>query len=337
MTGRRLAAALVVAAAAGGCRGGTEGPAAGPAPGPATTAVTAPATTSTLPPPPAWQERAAAPTARQEVAATAAGGKVWVLGGLTAAGASATVEAYDPAADRWSAGPDLPVAVHHAAATTYRGEVVVAGGFLSATDLYSRPSDRVFALRAGAWVELPRLARPRGAAAAVAVGDRLVLAGGRDASRLVAPTEIYDGAAWHDAAPIPAPRDHLAMASDGRVAFAVGGRRLGPDALSAQLDRYDPATDAWATLAAMPTARGGLGAAVAGGRLVAAGGEDSSRTFAQVEAYDVAAGAWSALPDLPSPRHGLALATVGPVVVALVGGVQAGVAPSARAEALSPL
>lgn len=288
--------------------------------------------------PPVWQGRAAAPTARQEVASAVADGKVWVLGGLTAAGASATVESYDPASDRWAPGPDLPVAVHHAAAATYRGEIVLAGGFLASPgDLYSRPSDRVFALRRGAWVELPRLARPRGAAAAASAGDRLVLVGGRDTSRLIAPTEVFDGTAWRDTRPVPALRDHLAAASDGTSVFAVGGRRLDADATSRVLERYDPAADSWETLPPMPTARGGLGVAMAGARLVAVGGESSSRTFAETEAYDTGARTWTALPPSPSPRHGLAVGVVGTTMAVLVGGTQAGLAPSARAETLSPL
>jgi non-specific serine/threonine protein kinase len=331
---------MAVLLAAGACSNGAgKGQAAAPATTTAapTTTVAAPTSTSTAPQPPAWQARAAAPTSRQEVASTVADGKVWVMGGLTAAGASTKVESYDVATDQWAAGPDLPVAVHHSAATTYRGEIVVAGGFLAAGDLYSRPSDRVFALRNGGWVELPRLARPRGAAAAAAVGNRLVVVGGRDASKLISPTEVFDGTAWHDATAIPSPRDHLAAVSDGRSVFAVGGRRLDPGATSSVLDRYDPAADAWEDLPAMPTARGGIGVALIGNRLVAVGGEDATRTYVEVEAYDLAARTWRALPPSPSPRHGLAVGAVGPTVAALVGGTQAGVAPSAKAEAISPL
>jgi len=331
----RLAVVTLVLAVAGGCSDGGSGqePAATP-----TTPTTAAAPPATVPQPPAWQGRAAAPTARQEVASAVTDGRVWVLGGITAAGASAVVESYDPASDRWTAGPDLPVAVHHPAAATFRGEIVLAGGFLaSAGDLYARPSNRVFALRGGTWVELPRLARPRGAAAAAAVGDRLVVVGGRDTSRLIAPTEVFDGSSWRDARPLPAPRDHLAAGSDGSSVFAVGGRRLDPAATSTVLERYDPAADAWETLPAMPTARGGLGMAMAGSRLVAIGGENASRTNAEAEAYDVGARTWTALPPSPSPRHGLAVGAVGTTVAVLVGGTRAGVAPSDRAETLSPV
>lgn len=271
------------------------------------------------------------------MASTVADGRVWVIGGLTAAGASAAVESYDPAGDAWALGPALPFAVHHAVATTFRGEVVVMGGFLAASTLYDRPSDRVLALRAGAWVDLAPLGRPRGAAAAAVAGGVLVLAGGRNAAALIGPTEIFDGSAWRDAEAIPTRRDHLSAASHGGSVFTVGGRFLTPGALSAALERFDPVAGVWERLPAMPTARGGQGAAMAGGRLIVAGGEDPSGVYAEVEAYDVAGQRWSALPPMPTPRHGLSVEHAGDRLLALVGGTAFGVAPSAVAESLGPL
>lgn len=339
----RVACAFLLLAAA--CRGAGT-PAAPPAPpAPSSTTSSAPATSTTATLPTAtttaaavWRAGTPAPTARQEVASAVADGRVWVIGGLTAAGASAVVESYDPGTDRWAPGPALPVALHHASAATYRGEIVVIGGFLAAGALYDRPSDRVLALRAGAWVDLPRLARPRGAGAAAVVGDVVVLAGGRNGAALIGPTEIFDGSAWSDAEAILTRRDHLSAASDGRSLFTVGGRFLSPGALSAALERFDPVAGAWERLPAMPTARGGQGAAMtAAGRLVVAGGEAPSGVYAEVEAYDVAAQRWSGLPPLPSPRHGLAVERLGDRILALVGGTAFGVAPSSLAEVLLPL
>ena len=340
MPARRLLCLVLLLAAS--CRDSAP-PAAGPA-ATMTTATSAPAppastasTTSTTAAPPGWQARSPAPTARQEVASAVADGRVWVIGGLTRAGATAVVESYDPASDSWAGGPALPVALHHAAATSFRGEIVVMGGFLAAGALYDRPSDRVLALRAGAWVDLAPLRRPRGAGAAAVAGGVLVLAGGRNTSALIGPTEIFDGTAWRDAEAIPTRRDHLSAASDGGSVFTVGGRFLSPGALSAAFERFDPVTGAWERLPAMPTARGGQGAAMAGGRMIVAGGEDPSGVYNEVEAYDVAGQSWAALPPLPTPRHGLSVERVGDRLLALVGGTAFGVAPSATAEALSPL
>lgn len=334
-----LALLVVVSAACGGGRSATRVPAStSPASLPPTSkGAVAARTTTTTAPPAEWRAGAAAPTARQEVASTVLDDRVWVIGGLTAAGASAVVESYNPATDRWSPEPPLPIAVHHAAATVYRGEIVVAGGFLAGADLYARPTDRVLVLRSGAWTDMPRLRRPRGAAAAGGVGDTLVVAGGRDDGSLIGPTEVFDGARWKDGEALPTRRDHLSAVSDGRSLYTVGGRFLSPGAISAAFERYDPVTGAWERLPALPTARSGQGAALAEGRVIVAGGEAPSGVFAEVEAYDIAHQAWAALPPLPTPRHGLALERVGARILALVGGTVFGVAPSSRAEVLGPV
>jgi non-specific serine/threonine protein kinase len=271
------------------------------------------------------------------VAGAVVADRIGVVGGITDdGGASNIVESYDPATDRWQSGPDLPEPLHHVAAATFRGELVVVGGFTGGgADLYDRPTDRVLALRGDAWVDLPRLRRPRGAAAVAVVGDTLYVVGGRDRGLLVRPTEAFDGTAWSDRAPIPVPRDHLGAAADGRYVYAVGGRYLAAGETTDSVERYEPAADAWQTLPPLPTARGGLGLTVAGGHVIAAGGEDASRVFPEVEALDPVAGKWTSLPPMPAGRHGLGLVTRAGTVYALVGGTAAGVAPSAATDSLA--
>ena len=324
-------AALAFVLLPGACSDGASTP---EARGPVTTAAAPTSSTTPFPTAAAWKRGQSAPVARQEVAATAVDGKAWVIGGLEGSTASTRVETYDPITDTWESQPDLPLGLHHAAAAAYRGEVVVVGGFTSGTDLYSQPSDRVLALRNGAWVDLPRLLRPRGAAAAAVVDDALFVVAGRDQTDLIAPTERFDGAAWSDRAAIPVPRDHLAAAAEGNALYAVGGRILAPGDTTGAAERYDPATDAWTRLPEMPTARGGHGMAAAGGQLLAVGGEDAERTFPQVEAFDPATGRWSSLAPLGSARHGLAVASAAASIVALVGGTESGLAPSTVTEIL---
>ena len=101
------------------------------------------------------------------------------------------------------------------------------------------------------------------------------------------------------------------------------------------LERFDVASGSWTKLPDMPTPRGGVGAAIAAGRLFVAGGESPTRAFDTVEAFDVGAGTWSAAPPLNTGRHGIAVVAVGSTLYALDGGVQpGGSAPSAVAEVL---
>ena len=84
------------------------------------------------------------------------------------------------------------------------------------------------------------------------------------------------------------PREHLAAASDGRFLYAVGGRDLSPAKNSRRaraLSTRRP--NRWERLPDMPTARGGLGAAIAGGRIFAIGGETATDVLGKVESFDL--------------------------------------------------
>jgi non-specific serine/threonine protein kinase len=270
--------------------------------------------------PSAWRVLPSAPTARQQVAATVSQGTLWLLGGLTNGGATAKVEGYDPAISTWEAGPDLPLTLHHAMAVVYRGEMVVMGGWVpSGGTLDALTSDRVFALRTGNWVELPRLNHARAAGAAAMVGDKIVVAGGQANHQLVPATEVFDGTRWTDVASIPTPRDHLAGVSDGRYYYAVGGRALSADKNLGAVERYDPATNQWKQLPGLPTPRGGLGAAIVGTRLVTIGGESPTAVFNTMEVFDLTTNTWSTLPPMKTPRHGMAVLTVSNTLFAIDG------------------
>jgi non-specific serine/threonine protein kinase len=301
---------------------------------PSPAAVAGPVATK-LPADLAWRSIASPSFQRQYAAATAVDGKVIMAGGIGVRDASTTTKIYDPAMDSWTTGPGLPAALHHASAVTYEGEAVVIGGFIPGDELTSGQSDRVYALRGGSWERLPSLNHPRAAAAAAVVGDKIVVVGGQADGKLVPQTEVFDGERWTDAADLPTPREHLAAASDGRYLYAVGGRDLSADKSSTAIERYDPAEDSWTELDGMPEAAGGLGAAYAGGRVVAIGGEGTTAASDTVQAYDIGDESWSRLPALPRARHGVAVTAIGDTVYAIGGATAAGHLGSTKeAEAL---
>ncbi len=271
-----------------------------------------------------WRSLRDSPIARQQAAAAADEGRIWIFGGLVgkeqAASATRSVEAYDPAIDTWTTEPDLPVRLHHASAVTYGDELVVLGGWIpKGPNLTAETSDRVFALRDGKWVELPPLNHPRAAAAASVVGDEIIVVGGQADGELVSETEVFDGEQWQDAAAMPTPREHLAAPSDGRYVYAVGGRSLSADQNSGAFERYDPEADQWTNLPSMPKPSGSLGAAVVDGYVVAVGGEDPTHVIDAVQAYDIANEEWSSLPPMRTPRHGMGVVAVGDTLYAIDG------------------
>jgi serine/threonine protein kinase/N-acetylneuraminic acid mutarotase len=271
-----------------------------------------------------WQPIAELPFRRQYAASTVIGGKIYVIGGIVTTASTTTTKIYDPATNRWTTGPGLPLPLHHFTAVTYEGEAVVIGGFVPGDELTSNQSGDVYALREGTWQKLPSLKHPRAAAAAAVVGDKIVVAGGQAGGELVPQTEVFDGERWTDAAEIPTPREHLGAASDGRYLYTVGGRELSAAENSTAFERYDPESNRWTELDAMPETAGAVTAAFAGGRIVTVGGEGATEASDEVQGYDIKGRKWSQLPPLSGPRHGVALAVVKDVLYGFGGATEAG-------------
>ena len=308
---------LAVAAAllAGGGGGGDEEDS--PEPPPVAAATKLPADLD-------WQPIAELPFQRQYAASTTNKDKIYVLGGIGEKTSSTTTKIYDPAANRWTTGPGLPVPLHHFSAVTYEDEVVVIGGFVPGEELTSGQSRDVYALRDGTWQKLAPLNHKRAAAAAAVVGDKIVVTGGQAGGKLVPQTEVFDGERWTDAAELPTPREHLGAASDGRYLYAVGGRQLSAGENSGGFERYDPEANRWTKLDAMPETVGAVAATFAGGRIVAVGGESETEASDQVQGYDINGGTWSQLPPMSSPRHGASLAVVKDALYVIGGATEAG-------------
>jgi N-acetylneuraminic acid mutarotase len=252
--------------------------------------------------------------------------RIWVAGGLTGpASATAKTEFYDPTVGVWTPGPPLPVPLHHAMMVTYRNRVYVIGGFEpQGSEVEGTVSARVLYLNntETAWVDGPPLHHARAAGAAVVVGNEIVVVGGRTAGtspQEVAPTEIFDGTSWHDAAGIPVTGDHLAAASDGRYVYVVGGRKLEAAANTAAVQRFDPSTGTWTQLPPVPSPVSDCGVAVVGGELIVVGGESVGTVFNTVRAFDLATSTWSTLPPLPAARHGEAVTAIGNTLYAIDG------------------
>jgi N-acetylneuraminic acid mutarotase len=118
------------------------------------------------------------PRPREHLAATALGGKVYAIGGRLAGYDTnfATVEAYDPRANRWRRMPDLPSARGGTGAAAVAGRIVSVGG-----ESPQGTERTVWALRPSAkrWVRLPDLPTPRHGLGVVSLGRRVwVVAGG---------------------------------------------------------------------------------------------------------------------------------------------------------------
>lgn len=237
-------------------------------------------------------------------------------------------------AGRWTTAAPLPEERTEVAVAALEGTIYLAGGFggRGALLAYDPATDR--------WRE--RAAPPISGvhhAGLAAVDGRLYLVGGyTGAWEPIASTFAYDpgGDRWRELAPMPTARGALAVAVlDGRI-HAVGGVGPGPGRRNtAAHEAYDPATDRWTTtLAALPTPRDHLAAAVVDGRLYAIAGRiDGSyaRNLAVNEEYDPRTDRWRTRASIPTARSGIAAAVLGSRIFVFGGESTGGTFPEVEA------
>ena len=78
-----------------------------------------------------WMKLAPFPEPAEEVYGAAAGGKMYVLGGLAPGWKPrGLVFEYDPATDKWAKKKPMPLASHHLAVVEHNGKIYVFGGFV---------------------------------------------------------------------------------------------------------------------------------------------------------------------------------------------------------------
>jgi N-acetylneuraminic acid mutarotase len=149
--------------------------------------------------------------------------------------------------------------------------------------------------------------------------------------------EVFDfkKQTWSVAAPPPVGVHHTGAAVvDGKIYLAGG--RFADEVSSATFDRYDPATDRWTRLPALPQGKiSSLGVVTAGNRVVVIGGDDEQNwedgggfVSPMAWAYDPRTEDWARLPDLHVERHAFSAATAGDRIYAITGTICPGLKPA---------
>lgn len=207
-------------------------------------------------------EMTAAVVARLDgsAAGTGAPERIAVVGGLEGllAATSRAVDFYDPSADRWTRGPDLPEARHHPAAAGFGGALYVGGGSEKATDWSPQREVWLLLPTSEAWERVTGMPEGRMAHQMVAVGTKLYVIGGRGETSDVLIFDARAGA-WSRGAAMPVKRDHLAAVVVGTRIYAIGGRA---DALVDRVDVYDTLTDRWTEGPRLPVPMSAMAAGV---------------------------------------------------------------------------
>lgn len=298
-----------------------------------------------------WVDGPPVPQGGNEVVGAATDRYMVLYGGLPdRVNPAGWFEKFDPTTQRWTTLPTNPVPVHHAAATAIGHKIYIFGGFIGppkgTRGIYWIPVNRswVFDLETNRWTALAPMPTTRGAANAVAVGDKIYVIGGAaipanfdrpgltfDAAvQDLSVNEMYDTATntWTAKSPMSVARNHATSAVVNGKIYVVGGRvgSVFSNGVSTNIisnEEYDPATDRWRSRKSMPTARSGISSAVIGGKMHVLGGEgwigDFGGVFRTHETYDPEADSWTTDPPMPTPRHGFAVGAVGGKIYAVSG------------------
>lgn len=325
-----------------------------------------------------WQPCADIPWAVQEVYGTARDGKVIIAGGMVISDEGAPVAIdrtgiYDPLANAWTEGPALPATRHHPLLVSAGGRIYAFGGATHADHGshankgghadneghgnqggHWQARQDVYVLdREGEWSSLTQMPVSQTEAMVVEHEGRIHVIGGRtpDAENASQWSEyrdvdwhyVYDidNDSWSQAASLPSPRNSAAVAIIDGLIYVAGGRTMDGGNI-ANLDRYDPVTDQWESLSAMPYAGGGLNGGVVGGQFYVFGGEElgvpgKDGVLPHAVRYDPAADQWQTLPDMPTPRHGHAVVSIAGTLFTIGGGAHTATGmTTATLEAFTP-
>jgi N-acetylneuraminic acid mutarotase len=216
-----------------------------------------------------------------------ADGVIWIAGGFAGdnpGAASNDVWKYDTALRRWDPGPSLPGARGAGALVRLDRALHYFGGVLRDRQTDS-PDHWVLDLNdATRWQKAAPLPEPRAHLAGIAIGGKVHAIGGQhghdDDPLDVTSHHAFDPATgrWQALRPLPVPRSHAetgVFVHDGRIVLAGGRSRVprGHDRVETvalhDIDAYDPASDQWTAMPALPVAMRASLARVIGDRIYA--------------------------------------------------------------------
>jgi len=208
-----------------------------------------------------WTTGKAMPTPVCYAPTAVLGNEIYILGGCaTATTGTAKVQIYNPAKNSWSKGVSLPKAIWAEAAAVVKGQIYIMGGATTPNPpwintVYSyNPKTKKWTRKANV---------PNAIAGAVAVVENNIihLLGGTWNDGYPSYDESYNPAtnAWKKEAALLVGKSQFVagkIGTTGNTIFATDG--VAQNSFVGDNEGYDVTKNAWAPLAADPTARTGL-------------------------------------------------------------------------------
>ncbi len=269
-----------------------------------------------------WKLGAEIPTPRQMLGAASDDKVVYAVGGTDGTAELPTVEAYDPAADSWTALPALPEPRSDLGVAIADARLVAVGG-LSAGRVLKTVS--VMDLAKKTWAGLPDMSTARHGMAVSAVEKSVYAIGGAtDADNTtqvtstaevlkLAPRKLQPVSAWRSLPDAPTPRLMMAWTVLDDKIWIAGGMSHGDTLPTVQ--SYDPQTGAWLAQPPLPVPLHHATATTYRGEMVVIGGASDELANASNKVYALRGGSWVELANLTHARAAAAAAVVGDKLV----------------------
>ncbi|KAK0152834.1 Kelch-like protein 5 [Merluccius polli] len=246
----------------------------------------------------AWSQVATMSGRRLQFGVAVLGGRLYVVGGRDGLKTLNTVECYNPHSKTWSILPPMSTHRHGLGVAVLEGPMYAVGGhdgwsYLSTVERWD-PQARV-------WSFISSMSTPRSTVGLAVLNGKLYAVGGRDGSSCLRSVECFDPHTnrWSGCSPMAKRRGGVGVATWNGFLYAIGGHDAPASSLASRLseevERYDPQTDAWTTVAPMSISRDAVGVCLLGDRLYAVGGYDGQVYLNTVEAYDPQTNEWTQL------------------------------------------
>nr|XP_023685498.1 kelch-like protein 5 isoform X1 [Paramormyrops kingsleyae] len=260
-----------------------------------------------------WRQVAVMSGRRLQFGVAVLEGRLYVVGGRDGLKTLNTVECYNPQSRSWSVMPPMSTHRHGLGVAVLGGPMYAVGGhdgwsYLSTVERWDP--------QARQWGFVASMATPRSTVGVAVLGTKLYAVGGRDGSSCLRSVECFDPHTnkWSVCGQMAKRRGGVGVATWNNFLYAIGGHDAPASSLTSRLsdcvERYDPKTDTWTTVAPMSISRDAVGVCLLGDRLYAVGGYDGQVYLNTVEAYDPQTNQWEQVAPLCVGRAGACVVVV---------------------------